>query len=327
MTDGSLHDERRSKVNSTLGYNAVGGGGISNQKMALLGLFIIAYETKAAISLPYIRVMDQVNKIYDAIPIAQVFDEIRIREFAARWAIDVVDCAPEDLPHGYDRFFWRTVDVFENMPFSSRNETLSDLALDFLGSLRSRVGDSQLFRQLRKLVFHDREVLIAAQFRIERDWERHVVDNLRVKNLGPEDFLLSYDAIVGKIVSTFPDLKSIYFICDEPACDVSKDVMRNVVHDRFGVDLIWKSDFLGDFDRNLLTPLHLSLLDFEMGMDALCFVGLSRSTFSNMITLQKHSILQQHIMAHFIYNKASPEIARRTDNGCCFDPTRATLAR
>jgi hypothetical protein len=310
----------------TLGYNFLGGSGISNQKMALLGLFLKAYETKSSVSLPDIRVMDQINKIYKAVPLGNVFDEAAIRSFATRWAIEIVDDRPEGLPHEYDRFFQTTEWVFENMPFPSRHKILPDIVRDFLSSLRALIRDSQLFQQIRKSVQLDKGVFVAAQFRIEKDWERHTIDYLRPRIPDPEDCLLSYDAIVEKILATFPDLRSLYVICDEAGCDVPKDVMRTVVYDRFSVELVWKSDFLGEFDRNLMTPLHLSLLDFEIAMDALCFVGLSRSTFSNMVTLQKHSVMKEDVMAHFIYNKAVPALVRRTDNGCCFDPARATMA-
>lgn len=322
-SDGGMSDAR-GELRDVIGYHPIGGGGISNQKMALLGLFLTAHERGSALCLPKICMLDQVRRRYDAFAFEEVFDLAAIMEFADRKKIQVVNENGIVLPHGYDDYFWHAWRFFETKIDISQNGASEKFLFDFLRSLVSRISGSYMARCLRSDVFDRQNVSVSAQFRIELDWERHCRENLSVVHKAPEDMLISFDQIVGKIYKTLPGVSRIYVICDEPALPVDKQTIRNAVRREFNVDLIWKSDLLTRFDLDILTPLHLSLLDFEIAMNSEVFVGITRSTFSNMATLSKCALKEAPVKSHYVYNLVGPILGLRTDNGAFSDPVKAT---
>ena len=313
-------------MTGAIGYVPVGGGGISNQKMALLGLFLTALERRVPMALPDICNMDQVNRRYEAVPFASVFDGGAMAACAARHGVALVPAEAAALARGYDDHFWKAHRIFETVLFADRENPVHDAALDLLRSLRARIGGSYLARQLRADIFGACGVAVVAQLRVEADWVRHCTDNLLRVHTAPEDMLLPFDAIVAKVMRTWPATRAIYAVCDEPALPVPKTVMRDLCRDRWGVHLLFKSDFLSAFEAQLLAPLHLALLDFEIALAAPRFVGLTRSTFSNLVTLEKAARTGRPVTDHHVYNKPGPLLAQRTDNGCHWDPLAATAA-
>lgn len=186
-----------------------------------------------------------------------------------------------------------------------------------------RVRRSYIFSNLARDIFEYENVSVVAQFRIEADWERHCNGNLKAHISSPEDNYLSAEKIVEKICNVFPDTRKIFAICDEPALLVPKEEIRQDVWSKHGVKLLFKSDFLNHFDINQLKPMHLSLIDFEIAVSAKTFVGLSRSTFSNMVSLQNYACKKKVVENHYIYNAVGESILKRTDNGCFSNPNRA----
>jgi hypothetical protein len=194
---------------------------------------------------------------------------------------------------------------------------------DFLCSLVPLARDSYLLAKLAGDVFGHFGIATVAQFRIEADWRHYAEKELRPHCEGLEDYLPPFERIVKKIVNTLPDATRIYVACDEAALPVPTTVMREACRSRFGVELVWKSDLLTPFEKALPTPLELSLLDFEMALRAPRFVGITRSSFSNMVTFEKYSLTGRPVEEHYIYNTDSDRLALRVDNGACDNPRRA----
>jgi hypothetical protein len=156
---------------------------------------------------------------------------------------------------------------------------------------------------------------VVAQFRIEADWDRHCETTLDVLLTEPEDYHLTFDQIVAKIVRTLPHAKKILVLCDEAAVAIPKPRMAEICRTRFGVELFWKSDFLTEFELAKLNNLELSMIDFELALRAKHYIGLTRSTFSNAVTMTKYILTGKPVTGDYIYNNTGPRLARRTDNG------------
>ena len=127
---------------------------------------------------------------------------------------------------------------------------------------------------------------------------------------------LTFPEIVRKICNTAPvnGRPGIYVVCDEAALPVPKEGIRGAIRREFGIDLFWKSDLTQD-ELAKLSLLDLSMLDFELCLAAESFVGLTRSTFSNMVALEKYSRTQVPVERHYVYNMLGSRLALRTDNG------------
>ena len=65
--------------------------------------------------------------------------------------------------------------------------------------------------------------------------------------------------------------------------------IKATIKNDFDIELFWKSDFLSEQETRQLSLLDLSLFDFEMAITARMFVGTTRSTFSNMVALEKYA--------------------------------------
>jgi hypothetical protein len=63
-----------------------------------------------------------------------------------------------------------------------------------------------------------------------------------------------------------------------------------------------------------------------MALHAPNFVGLTRSTFSDMATLQKCSIQGRPVAGHYVYNIIGDQLSCRTDEGSRWDPIEAYRA-
>jgi hypothetical protein len=66
------------------------------------------------------------------------------------------------------------------------------------------------------------------------------------------------------------------------------------------------------------------LLDFELATSGKNYVGISRSTFSNMVTFEKYARTQKLVTTDYIYNNNLSELSLRTDNGGGVNPISAT---
>jgi len=304
--------EKRSDV---IGYG-FNPGGLNNQKLALLGLFLAAFEKNVPVVLPAMGVKDLVANTDLPVPLGEVFDMSRLTAFARRYGIALSQEDPAQFQtSGWEYFFHGAGRCGYEALNPNKPDAFSEMARDFLLNLVPvyRLGDIVNF--LRKEIFGRLGVSVAAQYRIESDWVTYSAGTLKVTSLEPEDYLIPFNRITAKIANTISGTTQILVICDEAAVMTPKAEMREVCQSELGIKLLWKSDFLSDGRRRNLTPLDLSIIDFDLGLTARHFVGISRSTFSNMVTFQKYLTLRQKNRNDYIYNNNSRSLDRRTDNG------------
>ncbi len=105
----------------------------------------------------------------------------------------------------------------------------------------------------------------------------------------------------------------------------TKQEIRTFSRDRFGIDLLWKSDFLTAEQLGRLNPLDLSLMDFEIAKRCRRFVGLTQSTFSNVLCLEKFAKTGRRVSGQYIYNYPGDKVIERQDNGFTTSGHRAVL--
>jgi len=306
-----------------IGY-AYNGGGLNNQKLALFGLFKNARDTGRKLVLPYISIVDQIAGSHRPIALDAVFEVDAVTSFARRYEIAIADeDASSREPGGWD-YFRAGAQGKRSFSRGGTNGPGDQFTIDFFRCLVPRARNSYLLRKLASDVFEQAGVSVMAQFRVETDWEKYSDRNLAGKVDAREDYLLTPQAIVAKILATLPGTKTIYVACDEHALTVPKASIRQVCREQFGVDLLWKSDFFGTFELSALNFLDLSLIDFEMALRAPVFVGISRSTFSNNATFEKYCLSGSDVSTHYIYNTTEDRLWLRTDNGVVPDPVEAS---
>lgn len=307
---------------NTLGYS-YNMGGLNNQKLALFGLFLKAHrEGPRQIVLPDFLVYDMVSYNHIPVPLDQALRLDPLRDFAARHGIEILDISPRGDKGGGVYFHYGN----NYIPHAALlNELAPDsFTCDFFRSLVPAIQGSDLLHRVADATFGQRGIRLVAQLRIERDWIHHTAYRLKPTVGDTEHNLPSFMDIITKISNTLPDdAADIYVVCDEAALPVAKDEIRTVVKQEFNINLFWKSDFLAEDEFNGLSPMDLSILDFEMALAAEGFVGLTRSTFSNMVTLERYARTRAPVERHYVYNMHGPYLALRTDNGAFSVPELA----
>ena len=290
-------------------------GGITNQKLALLGLFLRALDLRCRkIILPDMLIFDQVTRHHIPVAIGSIFDLSSLHAFALRAGVEILDRAPygDWWEWDYVAYAHRQIAIFK----LEGQLTPDSIVCDFFRSLRPLVCDSDELRHLKESVFSTRQVAIVAQLRIEKDWTGYISNILSNIIGNSEQNLLPVDAIIGKIkTSISAPTSDIYVVSDEAGLPIPKEEIRDLVKNNFGIDLHWKSDFLSDSSLRNLSLLDLSLMDFEVAIESKIFVGLSRSTFSSAVSLEKYSRTRSDVKQHYIYNADGITLAERDDNG------------
>jgi hypothetical protein len=307
---------------SSIGY-PYNDGGLNNQKLALLGLFKAAYDGGCAVVLPRFSIFDQVNMSRQLVPLDSVFDIAGLRSFADARGIPIRDAEPASNGlNGWD-YLWKGLRCVAGHVNDQARDAPDRFAPDFVRGLVPLARQSFTVRKMIDEVFDRLGVTLVAQFRVEADWKRHTEKILRRFHQAPEEYSAPFERIVEKILHTLPETRRIYVTCDEAALPMSTAAMRDACKSKFGVGLLWKSDVLTRFELASLTPLQLSLIDFEMALHAPRFVGNSRSTFSNMAAFEKFCLTGRGVDEHYLYNTDTDRLALRTDNGTREDPGRA----
>ncbi len=308
---------------AAIGYS-YNDGGINNQKLALLGLLEVAREINLPVVLPRICIMDQVSESRRTVEFGRVFSERDIINFANKYNINIVDGDPDGMPQGGWEYFAKGSGIKSTI---SSTRTDGDFARDFFRSVVPKAKDSYLLRQLKSDIFMKYNIDAAAQFRIEPDWKIYAETILSKQHDSREDFYLDYNSIARKIKNSCPEYHRILVICDEAALEQPKESIRDAVANNYEINLIWKSDFLGDFEMMALSPLELSLLDFEMAVHAPIFIGNTRSTFSNLVSVEKFCRTGSPVCGHYFYNTNSEYLALRKDNGVFISPAQAATTQ
>ncbi len=299
-----------------LGYSH-NNGGLTNQKFALLGLITDAYTKKLPIFLPQMTIIDNVANTTTQVPIGEVFDLGLLFELFAKYRITAIEGSAASLPADpMGSYFNKGATkcgqfILGEMP----DPVLNHLVADYFRCLVPRLKNAYIMKHLIEDIFVRNAIEVVAQFRIEADWDRHCGITLDALLTEPEDYHLAFDQIAAKIARTLPDVKKILVLCDEAAVAMPKSQMADICRTRFGVELFWKSDFLTGFELAKLNNLELSMIDFELALRGKHYVGITRSTFSNAVTMTKYIVTGKPVTGDYIYNNTDLRLARRTDNG------------
>jgi len=284
-------------------------GGLNNQKMAIAGLLLSAIESRLAVNLPYIYVKDQRTDDEYLARFQDVFELDAVADFGRRHDIAINPGGASGVRGGWDYF-----GHFGGVLGTGADRKVVEAALEAMTCLKPRIASNPILLQLKDFVFASLGIQMAIQLRIERDWQVHS-QQLRSVLGDSEDYGIGFIEILSKIRKTFPELRLAYVTSDENAMPASKDEIRAVSRSRFGIDLLWKSDFLDSAHLERLNPLDLSMVDYEIARYSPRFVGQTASTFANILCLEKFARTRKEVRGHFIYNCLGDTVRERRDNG------------
>lgn len=302
-------------------------GGINNQKLALLGLFIEGWKHKTPIYLPKIHSKDQHDKRSEEFPLGDIFWLGPIVDFADRWGIVIAD-TPKETKYvdRIDRCGWNFFGAGTGHLASvhHKGNLALDISADFFRALRPKVTSTQLFSSLCHQVFSAKDIKTVVQLRIEEDWFNYCECTLKPTVKGAEDYYLAAEKIIMKVKNTIPvDSGALFVSCDEAYIFAPKWEISDTVRRETGIDIVWKSDLLPLDDFSKMPPIHASLMDFEIAKLAETFVGLTRSTFANLACFERYANAYRDRRADYVYNLPGPMLGRRVDFGLCPEPDAA----
>ena len=285
-------------------------GGINNQKMALIGLLLSATKDRQTTNLPYIYNKDLQTEQEYLVRLENVFDLNVIRAFAKRQGLAVQSACPSGNRGGWDYF-----NAFTRFVHDPAERPALSTTLAAIRHLRPRIAAHPAFIDLRDFVFNSIGIDTVVQLRIESDWREHFERGLRPRIGDAEHNGIGFLEILSKVRNTFPDIRILYATADENALLSSKHEIRELCRSRLGIEVLWKSDLLNPALIRDLTPLDLSLIDFEIARHASRFVGLTTSTFANMLCIEAFARTRKPVTGHFLYNHPGDRVMERKDNG------------
>lgn len=135
----------------------------------------------------------------------------------------------------------------------------------------------------------------ALQIRTESDWERYAKVKKAAKN---EKIFVSLDGII-KMLSDFEMIGGLFFTSGQNHLKISYNLKKEGINSQY----CYEPDY--EYEIN-------AAINFEICCQAEYFIGLSRSTFSNLISLKRAVVLNND--QSFIYNYKD-KILRRQDKG------------
>lgn len=266
-----------------LGYPSCNQG-LNNQKLALLGLLLLARQAGRPVALPHLMNFDPGSGATGQhVHFQELFSLEALMALAREW----------DVPIVVDRYV-KTVD--QHAAFAVGRAAAKSDRETFLGAIVPNSRLSEIVDGARASMRR----YASLQLRIERDWIGYAAKKLAT--VPGEDNLLDYRAILRKMVALHWS-DPVFVTCDEGSLSVSRSEIAAHA-DTIGLRLVWKSDILGA----PLSLLESTEFDFQMARYAEIAVGTSRSTFANLLATVRTG-------ATYIYNTAGDLPARRTDFG------------
>ncbi|MCQ9157063.1 O-fucosyltransferase family protein [Acidomonas methanolica] len=292
----------------SIGYDGVDLG-ITNQKIAILGLAHKGLRENKKINIPPLVVYDLSSESRKRVNFFEIFEEKPFRDILDSFSIRTGH--PHEAIHAVDgwQLFLEGADRFGEV-YRIGDVALDDLTCRLTGAFipTKRVLDVS---SAIKTSLSDLGIQHVIQMRIEKDWEGYSANVLTT--YADENNLPTATEILRRSKVKFGEnFSSAFILCDEGAMPMPKDEIRKIALDNHGIKLFWKSDFIEINDYN---PLILSLVDFDIGMASPHFVGTSRSTFSCFVTFEKFCKIRKNIKNHYIYNGPFDDLKERFDNG------------
>ncbi len=299
--------------------------GLNNQRLALAGLVVLAQESGSRVALPA-ELLDftplpeaQRTKPHPMRPLADVLDTTRLKQF-----LDEVGLLSEAKPTellDVEQCFRASGRAMRSSP--SLRESERSLGLRFLDQCRAAEPlRAKAHEALAWLSASGRP--LGLQLRVERDWQEYVLRRFgQLPFVSPEeDLSTDVGHILGKIAATpaLASFKRILVCCDEDDLLLSQTAVETIGRS-CGFEAIFKSRLGGRIDLPE-SRLMRSAIDFEICLGLDSYVGLSRSTFSNLLCLMKSLEMYPEHPRHYIYNSPGPTVVPRTDFGLQVEPAR-----
>lgn len=177
----------------------------------------------------------------------------------------------------------------KNLHYLRTNKIIysNSMMINVLKSLKLR-------KEFENIIDENLNNKLAVQIRIESDWVNYAVHK-KVEN--NETLLIDPNQLI-KLLKDF-NAEEIFFTTGENQILVQAFLEKNNI----------KSSYF--YDNNFEYEINAAI-NFEILSRSQKFVGLSRSTFSNLITLKRHLILNN--FENYIYNYGN-EITKRIDYG------------
>jgi hypothetical protein len=297
--------------------------GLNNQKIALFGMVLAARETRRPVVLPDLCNFNPSSGAHAGVPFDQVYPVEGLYRFARAFGIEIRASPPIETVPAWDCFVKGSTRIA--IEGARALAAVDDVAGHFFRNLRPHLASGMAFNKLRAAVFRLAAIRVVVQLRVEKDWNRYATGTLATMLPETEDYNPSFLEIIGKVRTELgPECDTVFIVCDEADLPTSKAAIRDAVMARYGVRLVWKSDVLATEELDTLSTLERSILDFELSIQAPVFVGLSRSTFSNMVSFESLCRHRVQPTRHYIYNVPGEHLGRRRDNGARLVPHEVT---
>lgn len=251
--------------------------GLNNQKLVLIGLCHIAIEDGAKVKLP-LRIVDFsprpkfIRKQFPDGYLAfnDVFDLKQLH--SALYENDLFCEHPATFNVDFHTAFRVGVTAVRAIRGSCQKQSLaSDLLIALRPAPHLTELASFMWSEIKGL-----QHLVGVQLRIERDWVEYLErkGDFNTPRTPAEIFRIMTDKFRGA---------NLLLCCDEDDLLVSKSSILESAHN-FGFQAFFKSDLKAS---HLLpnSRLQRSVIEFDICLKLSQYVGLSRSTFSNMLAL------------------------------------------
>jgi len=167
-----------------------------------------------------------------------------------------------------------------------------------LNSLKLNNFNTNIYKTFKEI-----ENKNAIHIRIESDWIPYSQGKNKKKTEN-EIYLINCDNLISMYINKFKD--NVFFTTGQNQLHIQKKFLEKKI----------KSDFL--FNKDLEYEINAAV-NFELCSKAKIFIGLSRSTFSNLISLKRHLNGTNN---SYIYNLNNDLILRK-DNGLHCDPEKS----
>lgn len=306
-------------VDKVVGYKFLNGGA-NNQKLAAFGIFYKAALSNSGVVLPQIVDFTPGVSGQRILPFGDFFDMQSLQDFLNCINVKLVEADEYEEFTGND-CFKEGAGYFRGLGFIGAIAAADPLA-SFLKKLELAPHLIQIANALKKELA-GLNIELACQLRIERDWQDYSQKTLSSRLSLEEQYNPTFIEILEKICNTpaLSRFEKIFICCDEDNLPVSKEEIIEFAMNHYNKRLYFKSCLM-NVRAILDTRTALSLIDFEVCTMFKFFVGLTRSTFSNLLCF-KTKVAGQNDSQHFIYNYPSADAKLRVDAGCTISPTDA----
>lgn len=292
--------------------------GLTNQKLALVGLALRAQEDGRAIALAPLTDYRPEATAQSSVPFNTVLDALAIAQALAAFGVAIAAAGHAETVEGAAML-------------GRGGEAVAD---------SRRGGDAVLFDRLCALLagmipappiaeaaasvgswLRDRGVRWGCQLRIERDWLHWTALHRADARVDPAEALyVDYLTILAKLADRIgAQAGPVYVTCNE--ADLPVDAAEIVRHARaaHGLELMFRSAVPCPLVPT--GPLAGAALDFAVASTLPGFAGHSRSTFFGALALSAHG--QGRAAEFWLYNNRGPMLKRRTDHGAFVRPWAA----